>query len=142
VSDEPGTTRNPAPGHLPGLPAPEQVPMQGETGTVTIDNRTGLPDQEIMQAVQSHWIENAAMQLGTPSTFQLYATQGHGSMLARMPFRTPRDVIEEIKLARQMVDEDDDLKATIGYLANIAFGEGMENIHPHPVHAQAHGVHT
>lgn len=130
MSDEPGSTRNPAPGHLPGLPAPEAVPFEGEAGTVTIDNRTGLPDDDIFTAVRSHWVENAAMQLGSPSSFQMYATQGQGSMLARTPFRTPQNVIEEIKLARTMVDQDDDLKATIQYMANIAFGEGMQNLHP------------
>jgi hypothetical protein len=70
------------------------------------------------------------MQFGQPSSFQMYATQGQGSMLARTPFRTPQNVIEEIKLARQMVDQDDDLKATIQYMSNIAFGDGMRNQHP------------
>jgi hypothetical protein len=131
VSDALGSTRLPAQGHLPGLPAPDEIPFEGDGGpVVTIDNRTGLPDDEIFSAVRSHWVENAAMQLGQPSSFQLYATQGQGSMLARTPFRTPQNVIEEIKLARQMVDQDDDLKATIGYLANIAFGDGMRNQHP------------
>lgn len=109
-------------GQLRGRPGPD-----AETGVV-VDNRTGLPDDQVLPAIQSHWVENAALQFGHPSSFQMYATNA-GSMLAREPFKTPGNVIEEIKLARQVADSDDDIRAAIGQMVAEAYGEGMENLH-------------
>src|SRR5207237_3328340 len=110
-------------GHLAGRPGPDS-PAQG----VVVDNRTGLPDDQVMSAIQTYWVENAALQFGSPSSFQMYATNA-GSMLAREPFKTPGNVIEEIKLARQVADSDDDIRATIGQMIADAYGEGMQNLH-------------
>jgi hypothetical protein len=78
----------------------------------------------------AQWTEaTGAMQLAHPTSFQMYATNP-GNMLARQPFQTPRNAIEEIKLARTVADTDDDVKATIGSMLSIAFGEGMQNQHP------------
>jgi hypothetical protein len=109
------------PAHLPGRPGPDSP-------GVIVDNRTGLPDAEVVAAIQSHWVESAALQFGAPSSFQLYATN-QGSMLAREPFKTPGNVMEEIKLARQVADADDDIRSTIGQMIADAYGEGMENLH-------------
>jgi hypothetical protein len=110
-------------GSLRGRPGPD-APATG----VVIDNQTGLPDAEVRHAIQSYWVENAALQFGQPSSFQMYATNA-GSMLAREPFKTPANVIEEIKLARQVADSDDDIKAALGQMIADAYGEGMENLH-------------
>src|SRR5207253_5966240 len=83
---------------------------------------------QVMSAIQTYWVENAALQFGSPSSFQMYATNA-GSMLAREPFKTPGNVIEEIKLARQVADSDDDIRATIGQMIADAYGEGMQNLH-------------
>src|SRR3954452_12481726 len=111
-------------GHLAGRPGPDAPAAQG----VVVDNRTGLPDAQVMEAVRSYWVENAALQFGQPSVFQTYTTNA-GSMLAREPFKTPANVIEEIKLARQVADSDDDIRAVIGQMIADAYGEGMENLH-------------
>src|SRR4051794_17374776 len=102
----------------------------GESPHAVIDNRTGLPDAVVHEAIMAQWTETAgALQLQQPSSFQMYSTN-QGSMLNRMPFHAPRNVIEEIRLSRQVADSDDDVKATIGNMLNIAFGSGMENLHP------------
>lgn len=113
-----------APGALGGRPGPEDGP-----DGVIIDNRTELPDNVVREAVMAHWVENAALQFGTPSSFQLYATSG-SNMLTRSPFRTPGNVIEEIRLARQVAETDDDIMATVGQAISSAFSEGMQNLHP------------
>lgn len=113
-----------ASGHLGGRRGPVDPPNH-----VVVDNRTDLPDDQVMEAVQSHWVTNAALQFGgTPSSFQMYATN-HGTMLTRTPFRTPSNVIEEIKLARDVADTDDDVRATMSQMIATAYGDGMENLH-------------
>lgn len=95
----------------------------------TIDNRTDLPDAVVRDFISAHWVETAGLQFAQPSTFQMYATNPTGSMLARTPFRSPSNVIEEIKLARSVVDQDDDIRGTIGAMISTAFSDGMENQH-------------
>src|SRR3954454_15992454 len=105
-----------ASGQLPGRAGPVDPPNH-----VGVDNRTNLPDNQIMDAVQTHWVTNAALQFGgTPSSFQMYATN-HGTMLTRTPFRTPSNVIEEIKLARDVADTDDDVRATMAQMIATAY---------------------
>src|SRR5580765_3279576 len=87
--------------------------MASEVGGAVIDNRTGLEDQVVQQAVEDRWVEFAGLQFARPSTFQLYATQ-QSSMLARQPFKAPGNTIEEIQLARTFADADDDVAATMG----------------------------
>jgi hypothetical protein len=112
------------PGSLRGRPGP----VDGPTGVI-IDNRTGLPDAAVREAIQSSWVENAAIQMGDPTSFQLYATSHGAGMLGRSPFRTPSNVIEEVRLARQVSDTDDDIAATLGQAIADAFGSGMQNQH-------------
>lgn len=124
----------------PVLPTPAAQPeierrsasgaaVAGPSPVVTIDNRTEMPDNVVREAVMAHWVESAALQFGTPSSFQLYSTNPGGSMLSRSPFRVPLNIIEEIKLARQVAEQDDDISAVIGAAVNIAFGDGMQNQH-------------
>lgn len=113
-----------APGTLKGSMGPSGDPPD----TVMIDNRTELPDGVVREAVMAHWTETAALQFGTPSSFQLYATNNH-SMLMRGPFRAPSNIMDEIKLARQIADSDDDISAVIGQAINTAFKDGMQNQH-------------
>lgn len=109
-------------------PVPE---MRHEHVGVVIDNRTDVPDEKVREAIRDQWVdiaETAGLQFARPTGFQLYAAN-QGSMLARTPFRTPRSVIEEIRLARSVADTDDDIGATIGEMIAIAFGEGVTNQH-------------
>lgn len=108
-----------------------EAPAQpGTTGsTAVLDNRTGLPDSAVSQAVLDAWTEVAGLQFGAPpSNFQLYAAN-QGSMLARTPFRTPGSVIDEIKLARAVADTDDDIAAVMGGMIALATRGGFKHLH-------------
>jgi len=105
--------------------------IQGTPGAgerVIIDNRTDLPDDVVEGAVMDHFVESASMAWGNPTTFQTYAGGG-GSMLARRSFITPANVIDEIKLARNMAERDDDVGSCIGQALALALGDGMEHQH-------------
>jgi hypothetical protein len=80
-------------------------------GGALIDNRTELPDGEVIQAVKSFFIEQASMLGSTPSTFQTYAAQG--GLLARPKFETPANVYDEIRFARDLAERDDDVAAAM-----------------------------
>lgn len=108
---------------------PGSSPHSGrEAVSAIIDNRTNLPDSAVREAVCAQWVEMAGLQFAQPNNFQLYANN-QGSMLARTPFQTPRSVIDEIKLARDLVDTDDDVGAVVGNMLAIAYGEGLKNQH-------------
>jgi hypothetical protein len=106
--------------------------LKGRAGpdSVIVDNRTGLPDEQVRQAVMAYWVESAALQFGTPTGFQIYATNQGSNMLARSPFQTPSSVMEEIRLARQVAGADDDVRAVLDQMVHTAFRDGMENQHP------------
>jgi hypothetical protein len=110
-----------SPGALKGRPGPDNA---------IIDNRTGLPDNVVREAVMSYWVESAALQFGTPTNFQLYSTNQGSNMLARSPFETPSNVLDEIRLARQVAECDDDVRAVIDQMVHTAYRDGMENHHP------------
>jgi hypothetical protein len=94
---------------------------------VIIDNRSGLPNATVEAAVSDYFVENASLAWGHETNFQTYANEG--SLLARRQFRTPANVLDEIKLARDLADRDDDIAATIGQILALAFEGGMENQH-------------
>lgn len=94
---------------------------------VTVVNETGLPDELVNGAVQDYFVEHSALAWGRQTTFQNYS--GRGSMLARREYRTPTNVIDEIKLARDLAERDDDVAAAIGAMVATAFADGMENFH-------------
>jgi hypothetical protein len=45
-------------------------------GGALVDNRTDLPDEQVVEAVRSYFAEQASVLGSTPSTFQTYAAQG------------------------------------------------------------------
>lgn len=109
------------------LATAEAAPQQ--PGGVLIDNRTELPDEQVQAAVESYFVENASLVgANMANTFQTYAAEG--SLLARTKFRTPANVYDEIKLARDLADRDDDVRAVLGMMVATAFSDGMENHHP------------
>jgi hypothetical protein len=118
-----------APGAMQGAAGPSGDPPPRAEGVI-IDNRTELPDEQVREAIMSHWVENAALQFGVPSTFQMYATNQGSNMLTRSPFRAPSSPIQEIELARQVADTDDDITSVIGQAIATAYRDGMENQHP------------
>lgn len=99
----------------------------GAGDSVMIVNDTGLPDHLIEDSVADTFVENASLAWGRETTFQTYAQQG--SMLARSAYSTPANIIDEIKLARELAERDDDVAAVLGQMVAIAFGDGMENHH-------------
>jgi hypothetical protein len=111
------------------VPASYEPTPIGESGGVLIDNRTDLADSLVQEAVSTYFVENASL-VGSnmANTFQTYAVEG--SLLARAKFQTPANVYDEIKLARELADRDDDVRATIGMMIALAFSEGMQNHHP------------
>lgn len=95
----------------------------------TILNDTDLPDGQVEQTVRELWetgvfAEEHASLAGAQSTFQTYVNDG--SLLARHRYRTPTNVIEEMKLARDLAERDDDIRAIIGGILALAFGEPIE----------------
>lgn len=110
-------------------PGVEAGALQGMEGPdrVVIDNRTDLPDGEIEAAVQDHFVEHSNLAWGSRTTFQTYAAEG--SLLARRAFTTPTNVVDEIKLARNIAERDDDVASAIGQMISLAFGEGLEHQH-------------
>jgi hypothetical protein len=111
-----------------GEHASSRQAFDAKTGdSVMVVNDTGLPDNMVEDAVADHYVENASLAWGRGTTFQTYAQQG--SMLARSAYSTPGNVIDEIKLARELAERDDDVAAVLGQMVAIAFGDGMENQH-------------
>jgi hypothetical protein len=108
-------------------PGVERGSLRG-TGRALVDNRTDLPNDVVEQAIESHFIENARGLGGTPDSFSTFSHEG-GGMLARPKFKAPSNVIEEIELARDLADRDDDVAAALDFMVAAAFGEGMENFH-------------
>lgn len=94
---------------------------------VMVVNETGLPNDAVMEAVRDDFVEHASFGWGNQTTFQTYANQGN--LLARSDYRTPSNVFDEIRLARDLADRDDDVRASIGWLLAAAFEQGMENFH-------------
>lgn len=103
---------------------PEEV-----QGTGIVVNETDLPDQMVLDATEDHFVEAASLAWGSASNFQLYQNKAEGSLLARSEFRVPTNVIEEMRLARDLAERDDDVASVIREMVAIACGEGMEHIH-------------
>jgi hypothetical protein len=94
---------------------------------VVIDNRTGLADDVVQRAVETHFVEHSSLNGQQIGSFFTYANEG--SLLARRQFSTPGSVIDEIKLARQLAERDDDVGNAIGAALAIAFADGFESYH-------------
>lgn len=97
------------------------------SASVVIDNRTDLPNELVQQAVETHFIEHSSLNGQQVSSFFTYANEG--SLLARRQYQTPTDVLDEIKLARQLAERDDDVGNAIGSALAIAFSDGFESYH-------------
>jgi hypothetical protein len=114
------------------LPPGYDYPGRDETadmGRGVIVNESGLPDQAVYEGVQTYFEEHASV-LGVSGAtqFGMYANTT-GSILARGRFQTPRNITEEIILARDLAERDDDIASTMGAMLACAFGDGMQNNH-------------
>lgn len=111
----------PEPQHEPGV-----LPTGPQRGAIV--NETDLPDGVVHAAVETFFEEHASM-LGANSTTSFQRYTNEGSLLARAKFRVPRSTIEEICLARDLAERDDDVGATMGAMLAIAMGDGMRHTH-------------
>jgi hypothetical protein len=99
-----------------------EKPTQAEG--VMIDNQTDLPDEDLLE----YFAENTAMfGFGQETRYQSYPSEG--TMMARSKWRPPRNVIEEIEIARDYAERDDDVAGTIGAIMAAAYGGGYQNQH-------------
>jgi hypothetical protein len=88
-------------------------------------NETDLPDEAVMTYVEEH-----ASMLGVNQSSQMTSFQGSGgSLLARARFKVPRTIQDEMMLARDLAEKDDDVGATIGSMTALACGEGWRHSH-------------
>lgn len=97
-------------------------------GTGLVINETDLPDEAVLDATQDHFVEAASMAWGSATNFQLHQSN-QGNLLTRAEFRVPTNVIEEMRLARDLAERDDDVASVVREMVAIACGEGMEHIH-------------
>jgi hypothetical protein len=106
-----------------------RVEKPGSGDAVVVDNRSDLPNDVVLQAVEDHFLEHTgAFGWGTNQRYLSYQSQG--SMLARAQvFRPPSNVIEEIEQSRDMAERDDDVAAAIDSILNTAYQAGFSNQH-------------
>lgn len=107
------------------IPEDARAQIEKERGaTVMVDNQTGLPD-EVLEAVL---VENTAMfGFGQETRYLSYASEG--TMMARSKWRPPRNVFEEISIARDLAERDDDVAEAIGAIMAAAYQGGYDNQH-------------
>lgn len=119
----------------PGVEVGPPMDLTGDPlppGQGMVVNETDLPDELVLHGIETFFEEHASM-LGTNqgNTFQSYSNQG--SVLARAKFRAPANVWEEVALARDLADRDDDVASALGSMGAMAFGDGMRHLHPDEV---------
>lgn len=113
------------PGTLDGEMGPES---RREQQAAILDNRTGLPDEMIQEAAQTFFEENSAYNLRNDMPLKVYG-DGGGSMMSRVEHRSPSGIPDEIRLARELAEKDDDVAAVIGEMIGLAFSEGVRCVH-------------
>jgi len=110
--------------HLPPGVEPPAEEYGGPGQRAMVVNETDLPDQAVMTFLEEH---ASVLGVNASTSFGTYANEG--SLLARARFKIPANLIEEIALARDLVDRDDDLGAALGSMYAIAFEGGMQHLH-------------
>jgi hypothetical protein len=114
--------------HDGGLWVPQDAVarVEKEAPNVVIDNQTDVPDQMILDYFEEN---TASFGWGQGTRFQTY--QAQGSMLGRAQnYRPPSNVIEEISLARDLAERDDDVAPALNGLISTALADGFQNQHP------------
>jgi hypothetical protein len=96
-------------------------------GTAILDNRTDLPDYAILDYFEEN---TAAFGWSGDRPHITPFGGGTGSALARQRWQPPQNIIEEIKLARDLAERDDDVAPAIEMLLAAAFADGYQNQHP------------
>lgn len=105
----------------------------GQRQTFLVDNRTELPDEAVEYALETHFTETAealGVGRGRLDAFSAQTYSGDGSLLSRAKFVPPSNVIEEISLARELAERDDDVAPAMDLIISAALSEGMQHNHP------------
>jgi hypothetical protein len=90
-----------------GVTRPDTVAGHG-----LIVNQTDLPDYEVETYIETH---ASVLGVSPGNSYGTYRDSG-GSLLTRSKFRAPETILEEICLARDLAERDDDVAATMGAL--------------------------
>lgn len=107
---------------------PEFPPAGAPEGKGVIINETDLPDE----VLEHYFVENAAaIGMHPGNHFTTYVAQGN--LMTRPKFRVPMNYVDEVALARDFAERDDDVGAAIGAAQALAFGDGMQHVHPDEV---------
>lgn len=98
-------------------------------GTVVVDNQSGLPDGQVIPALESYFERTGSFGWSNNNT-RYMSYQGQGSMLGRAQvFRPPSNVIEEIVFCRDLAERDDDVGPAIDAIIAAAYKDGFQNQH-------------
>lgn len=106
---------------------PTTGPVDELSGRGLLVNETDLPDSVVHDYVDEH-ASVLGVNIGN-ATLTSYGGS-EGGLLARSKFRTPTNVIEEVCLARDLAERDDDVAPSLNAMCSIAFGDGMAHTHP------------
>jgi hypothetical protein len=90
---------------------------------VVIDNQTDLPND----ALEAYMETTGMFGFGQETRYLSYPAEG--TMMARSKWRPPRNVIEEIAIARDYVERDDDVGNAVGAILAAAYHGGYSNQH-------------
>jgi hypothetical protein len=108
------------------VPSDAKARVEKDAPNVVVDNRTGLPDEMLLDYFEEN---TAAFGWSSGARFQTYRSQG--SMFGRaQEYRPPSNVIEEIAIARDFAERDDDVAPALNGLVATAFADGYQNQHP------------
>jgi len=108
------------------VPDSARASVVGQSTTVLVDNQTDVPDEAVLDKL----IEQTAMfGFGEGTRYMSFGSLQQGTMMARSKWRPPRDVIEEIILARDYAEKDDDVGGAIGAILAAAYRGKYSNQH-------------
>ncbi|MEA2492794.1 MAG: hypothetical protein QOJ29_705, partial [Thermoleophilaceae bacterium] len=105
-----------------------------DQANVLIDNRTELPNELVQAGVEMAWgtdvlfAEHASLAGAGYANANFNVWDG-GSLMNRRKFEVPKSIPEEIRLARDLAERDDDVAAAMGSMIATAYADGMENFH-------------
>jgi hypothetical protein len=90
---------------------------------VVVDNQTDVPND----ALEAYMETTGMFGFGQETRYLSYPAEG--TMMARSKWRPPRNVIEEISIARDYVERDDDVGNAVGAIIAAAYHGGYSNQH-------------
>lgn len=110
--------------------------MDNNLVNAVVVNQTGLPDQEVGQAINEQWeyvvgerfVELSSFNPASMGSYNSQQMKPQG-LFVRSDYIPPTNAIQEMELALRLYQEDDDVANTVGMMSAVAFA-GMKNLHP------------